>query len=317
MSPFLLLAAGGGGVSALFFLSVLAGGTGALILAYLAPLPLLLLGLGPGFSAALLGGVTATAAVSLVANVFAGIAFALANLAPVLLVARQALLARSRQDGTLEWYPPGRLICLLAGYGALLIVGAAVLVSDQEGGLEGLVQDIVSGSLAGLATLSDAVDPAAVQTLEDMLVPFFPALVVGIWLAMTVANGALAQGLLMRFGRNRRPPIRMSELTLPGWAPMLLAGTGLLALLADGTPGYVALNAALVFLVPFLFGGLAVVHAFAERGSGRPLLVLVPFYFLLLVVQSAIPLVVGLGLIEHWAGLRAKLARPRPPSEDV
>ena len=46
MTKALLMSIGGGVLSALLYLSVVTGGMGALILAYLAPLPLLMVGLG-------------------------------------------------------------------------------------------------------------------------------------------------------------------------------------------------------------------------------------------------------------------------------
>lgn len=318
MAPTLLLAAGGGGISALFFLSVMAGGGGALILAYMAPLPLLMLGLGPGLSAALVGGAAATALVGLASNLLAALAFALANLLPALLVVRQALLARTREDGSLEWYPPGLLVTVLAGYGVALLLGAALLTAEA-GGLETTVQEALEGTLGaisqGLAGAATA-EAEALSGFVDVLVPVFPALVVISWLAMTVVNGALAQGLLMRFGRNRRPPMRMAALSLPPWAPAALAVVGLAAALLDGALGYVAVNAALVLMVPFFFAGLAVVHALAARRGSRPM-VLVLFYLFLMLFQWVVPLVVGLGLIEQWAGLRQRLAQAGPHSEDV
>jgi hypothetical protein len=319
MAPNLLLAIGGGAISALFFLSVMAGGGGALVLAYMAPLPLLMLGLGPGLSAALLGGVAATALVGLASNLLAALAFALANLLPALLVVRQALLARTGADGSLEWYPPGLLVTALAGYGVALLLAAAMLTAGETGGLEGAVREALEGTLGaisqGLAG-PGTTEADALAGFVDVLVPVFPALVVISWLAMTVVNGALAQGLLMRFGRNRRPPMRMAMLSLPPWAPAALAVVGLAAVLLDGGLGYLAVNAALVLLVPFFFAGLAVVHALAARRGSKPL-VLVLFYLFLLLFQWVVPLVVGLGLIEQWAGLRQRFAQAGPHSEDV
>lgn len=316
MAPTLLLAAGGGVASALFFLSVAAGGGGALVLAYLAPLPLMLLALGPGLGAAAAGGAAASIAVALAHSPLAAGAFALANWVPVLIVARQALLARSREDGALEWYPPGLLVMALAYYGVALLVGSALLAAPDPAGLEGFVDRSVGEALGGLADGEAGAEANAVQAVVELLVPVFPALVVISWLAMTVVNGALAQGLLMRFGRNRRPPMRMSELSLPASAPVGLAAAGLLAYLFDGAVGYVATNAALVLLVPFFFAGLAVVHAAAERKGPKPV-VLVLFYLFLLLFQWVVPLVVGLGLIEQWAGLRRRVAQAGPHSEDV
>jgi hypothetical protein len=44
---------------------------------------------------------------------------------------------------------------------------------------------------------------------------------------------------------------------------------------------------------------------------------LVLFYLFLLLFQWVVPLVVGLGLIEQWAGLRRRIAGAAPHSEDV
>ena len=77
---------------------------------------------------------------------------------------------------------------------------------------------------------------------------------------------------------------------------------------------YLALNAAIVLLVPFFFAGLAVVHAFAGGRQARTLLLMV-FYFFLLVSGWPIAMVVGLGVIEQWAGLRRRFSRTGPDQE--
>ena len=82
----------------------------------------------------------------------------------------------------------------------------------------------------------------------------------------------------------------------------------------DGQLAYLALNVVIVLLVPFFFAGLAVVHAFASGRQARTLL-LVVFYFFLLVSGWPIALVIGLGVIEQWAGLRRRFARTGPDQE--
>ena len=89
--------------------------------------------------------------------------------------------------------------------------------------------------------------------------------------------------------------------------------TGAVADIADQT-NLLALNAAIVLLVPFFFAGLAVVHAFAGGRQARTLLLMV-FYFFLLVSGWPIAMVVGLGVIEQWAGLRRRFSRTGPDQE--
>ena len=141
----LAAAIGVGVVSAFFYLAVLFGGFGALILGYLAPLPLFLAGLWLGSTASLLAGAAGTVAVLAVSSsVLVSLAYLVTAAVPVILVVRQALLARAAADGSVEWYPPGRLLMALTGMGLAGLLGAAVLTLDQPGGLEGAVRETLS-----------------------------------------------------------------------------------------------------------------------------------------------------------------------------
>lgn len=315
MAPTLLLAACGGLASAVLYMSALVGSTGALILVYLAPLPLMVLGLGLGLASILLGGVAAAAGIAVVAGPVAGLAYAATNLLPALVVVRQALLTRTGPDGNLEWYPPGLLMAWLTALGVAMLVAGALFSADGADGLEGRVRDFLSGSLGSALGIAGTPD-AKTRSVIDLVISVFPAMAVASWLVMAVVNGILAQGLLMRFGRNRRPPMRMADLALPPAVTVALAAAGVLAVVADGQLGYAALNAVVVLTVPFFFAGLAVVHAGAQGRKARGP-ILVGFYGLLLLFQWPIPLVVGLGLMEQWVGLRRRLARPGPDQEDM
>lgn len=315
MAPTLLLAACGGLASAVLYMSVLAGGLGALILAYLAPLPLMALGLGLGLTPILLGGIAAAAGIAAIAGTFAALAYAVTNLLPALVVVRQALLARTGPDGDLEWYPPGLLMAWLTALGVAILALGALLSADGGDGLEGRVRAFLSSGLGPALGMAGTPPDAATQAFIDLVSSVFPAMVIASWLVMAIVNGALAQGLLMRFGRNRRPPMRMADLALPPATAAALAAAGVMAVATDGQLGYAALNAAVVLMVPFFFAGLSVVHAYAQGRKARGP-ILVGFYGLLLLLQWAIPLVVGLGLMEQWAGLRRRVARPRPDQED-
>jgi hypothetical protein len=311
----LVLAVGGGLVSAFFYLSVLFGGIGALILGYLAPLPLFLVGLWLGAPAAAIAGLMGGAAVLLgtSGSLLVSAAYLLTGAIPAMLVVRQSLLARVDSGGALEWYPSGRVLLGLVGMGVAAVLVAMILAFDQPGGLEGVVRRM----LAQLAEpLFSAQGLAAPEPEAVWMAAALPGLVVISWIVMTVINAALAQGALMRFGRNRRPPMRMGTLELPVW----LAPVFTMALLgALGLPdafGFLAINLTLILAVPFAFAGLSVVHHVVAQRRSAPVPLLVGFYMVLFLFGWPILLLVGLGMIEQWIGLRRRFNRAAPGQED-
>ncbi|PWC39691.1 DUF2232 domain-containing protein [Azospirillum sp. TSO35-2] len=321
----LVVAVGGGLVSAFFYLSVMFGGVGALILGYLAPLPLFLVGLWLGTSPVVLAGLAGTVAVMLgtSGSTLVALSYLVTGAAPVILVVRQSLLARPVENGkvgnggaagagTLEWYPPGRVLMGLTGMGVAALLAAVILTLDQPDGLEGLMRQ----------TLARVVEPAfraqgqpAPDPAEFWVAAVLPGLVAVSWLVMTIVNAVLAQGALMRFGRNRRPPMRLAELELPVWLVPLFAVSVLAASVAPGPLGFLAVNLALILAVPFAFAGLSVVHVVASRRSARTL-ILVGFYMMLFLFGWPIVLLIGLGMIEQWIGLRRRFSPAAPGQED-
>ena len=305
MTKALLMYIGGGVLSALLYLSVVTGGMGALILAYLAPLPLLMVGLGAGLRPFAIAATAAVAVVGLFGGILFGMTYAVANGVLVAVIVRQSLLTRTGPDGSVEWYPPGLLLVVMTGLGLAGLLAAALLTLGDPAGLEGSVRQFLVMGFGDAAAGTGGDAETGMTQVIDGFAQIFPGMVVVSWLTMAIVNAALAQGVLMRF----------AEVELPHWMPMLLAGAGLLALIGgDGQLAYLALNVVIVLLVPFFFAGLAVVHAFAGARQARTLL-LVVFYFFLLVSGWPIAMVVGLGVIEQWAGLRRRFARTGPDQE--
>ncbi len=307
-----MAALGGGAVSALLYVSVVFAGVGALILGYLAPLPLLLVGLWFGFAATTAAGVVGAMLVATALGGFMGpLGYVLTGAVPAALVARQALLARQTETGDVEWYPPGLLLLGLTGFGIAAFFVAVVLALGEPGGLEGMVRRTLQGMAQRFAAPGGEPPPPE----AFWLAPALPGLVVVSWLVMTIVNAALAQGLLMRFGRNRRPPMRLAELELPGWVVLAFAGVVAAAMVLPDWLGFLALNVALVLSLPFGLAGLSVVHAFANRQTAKVAL-LVGFYLFLFLFGWPILLMIGLGVIEQWIGLRRRWARVGPDQED-
>ena len=319
MSRAPLVTAAAGVSAAAMFLAVLTGNPGGLVTVYLAPLPLFLiafaLGPRPGLMAAGL-------AVLLVYGIGGGVVLPLLFLVvaalPAVLIGRHALLSRQQADGGIEWYPPGRLLLIVTGLGLGLVTAATVLAAafGGDGGLKGLVRDLLTGPItAFLAASGTPGTPGtaggAGAIVAESVASVLPGVVAVSWLAMVVTNGLLAQALLARVNRLMRPPLRMTELALPDWAPLVLAATAVGAATLEGEIGFLLVNLSLVMVVPFFFAGLSVVHAFAARYPARTA-ILVGFYLMLFVLAWPVIAVIGLGVIEQWAGLRGRFAAATP-----
>ena len=203
---------------------------------------------------------------------------------------------------------PGDALMALAAVAAVSFIVAAVLASGEEGGLKGLLGRALASALAQLAGLGRSPGPEFGSLGSDAMwmTPALPGIVAASWMLMTVVNGALAQGVLLRFRLNRRPSMRFADLALPRWVPAAFGAAGGGALLLPDPLGFWAINCALILGTPLIFAGLAVAHAFAESRSARPAL-LVAFYVFLFVFGWPIALLVGLGVIETWTGLSRRL----------
>ncbi|MEI6984792.1 MAG: DUF2232 domain-containing protein [Rhodospirillaceae bacterium] len=312
MSTALIAALGAGFVAAVMNLTVLSASPGGLILVYLSPLPLFGVGLALGLAAALVASVASVLVIAVVAQgVVLPLTFAALSVMPVLVLVRQALLSRRDNSGSIQWYPPGLLLVVLAGLGMTAIL-FAVLALGSGDDLKDAIRAMLAGSLAEVFSsngISEANSPS--NATVEVLSQVFPGALAVSWLMMVFVNGLLAQSLLERFNRLSRPPLAMVEVELPAWAPLILSLTLLGAVFLEGGAGFLMVNLAIVEAVPFMFAGLAVVHVLAaKRASG--VMVLVGFYLVLLLLAWPVLVVIGLGLIEQWAGLRRRFAASSP-----
>ncbi len=323
MSKDMLIALGGGGLSAAAFMAFLAGSPGplTLVFVYLAPLPLLLVGLGLGAKAGTVAGVTGFMVAGLAGGAMTAGPYGLLHALPAALVVRQALLQRpAGPAGGVQWYPVGSILSWLTVLGAAIFL-VAVLVSHAAGeaGIEGAVSTF-------LDRLLEVVAPSLFGETERAnwvarLTPWFPGSMVVSWLVMTAVNGVLAQALLVRMGRGLRPKTPLADLKLPEWMSSLLVVSAAVALLGPGELEYIGGNLVIILAAPFFFLGLAVIHALARRAVPMAMLLAVfyfVFYGLLLITDWTAIMVAAIGLIEQWGGgLRRRFAGPDENRENV
>ncbi len=248
-----LIAIGGGGLSAAASMAGLFGSPGGFVLAYLAPLPLLMVGLGLGPVAALIAAVSGVAGVGLLGGITSAGVYGGMHAFPSWLLVRQAMIRSPGHDQQASgWYPVGSLLCWLAIVAATIAV-ATVLAGRGEAGIEESVKALLETAVSLAApTLAEADR----QTLASYLAPMFIGMTALTWMLMMTINGVLAQGLLSRRGWALRPTPRWSELTLPDWISWLLVAAAAVAVFGSGDVEYLALNLVIIFATPFFFLGL-------------------------------------------------------------
>jgi hypothetical protein len=288
--------------SALVFLSVLTGGGWGAVLAYVMPLPLVMIGFSWGFGRALLGCGLALAVV-LVAAPSAIPVFATVTLLPTLILVHLARQYRLTPGGDIDWYPPGSLLAWLAAAAVGLMILGTSLSSGQGVSFEDETRHYITELVDQFAPLTPTeVRDAAIALWSAM----FPAMLGNAWLIMAVANGVLAQWTVAKAGHSLRPTPAYVTAELPLWALAALVSAAVLGLTAGGNIGYLGRNAAVILMVPQVFVGLTVVHQALRRRPNTGMM-LVIFYVAFFVMFSwALVAVAGLGLVRHWTRLRRR-----------
>jgi hypothetical protein len=315
MVQVLLIGLVAGSAAALLFASLVSGSLFSFLLFYLAPLPIMIAGLGWSHVAALIAAVVAAAGL---AAVFGGVLFAafLVGLGlPAWWLSYLALLARpapATPDG-LQWYPLGRLVLWAALLGALGITLAIPTFgtdaqSFQAGirhAFDRLLHDTNASPGAPL-TLPGVSDP---QEFLDFLVFVTPPAAAVVAAATSLLNLWLAARILKLSGRLKRPWPDLGTTALPRYGPILLAAA-MAGMLAGDLVAIVAglLTASLLFAYALV--GLAVLHA-ATRGINGRGFVLAGVYAAVAVLKWPALLLCLVGLADLALDLRRRAANRR------
>lgn len=303
-----LIPLGAGVVAALLHLSVTLGSPGAFMPAYFAQAPIVATGLALGFMPAAVAAAIAAVLVALGSpGVGALSLFILTSALPVLVIVYFAIQNRIRdgegEDGSVEWYPVGRLLGWLTVLALVAFVAAYLVFLGAENGVRGATETYLRNVLGALRNVQ--ADAAAVDQLITTMAAIFPAVAAASWLLMIVVNGVMAQKFLTASGKNLRPIPAYSEIEAPIWLAAVVIFGALVAIFG-GNAGFFGINVMLIGTIPFFFIGLAVLHSISAAWPGRLFLLLGAYLFLVLLVWPA-AIIALLGLIEHWVRLRERM----------
>jgi hypothetical protein len=299
MMQIVLVGLGAGAAASLLFASVASGSLAAIVLFYLAPLPILIAALGWSHWAGLIAAVVVGVVIGYLSGFFFISVFVIAFGAWWL--GYLALLARPAANGggeALEWYPVGRLVLWAAVLGSLVVAAA---IPNFGSDLESLQ--------AGLRRIYARVLPD--QSMVEALVWAVPPAAAVFSTVINVANLYLAARAVRVSGRLMRPWPDLPSMALPG------STLGFLIAAAAGTmlPDLLGVFSRIVaggLLMALALLGYAVLHAIT-RGMDSRLFLLAGAYIASFVIVWLLLAVALLGAAEILFSLRARVARKRGP----
>lgn len=324
MMHFTVIGIGSGAVAALLFASVTSGTLLSIPLFYLAPLPIMIAGLGWSHWVALIAALTGAFALGIVFGTVFLLAFLAGAGVPAWWLGYLAMLARPSTATTsngkgatmLEWYPPGRLVVWAALLAALVVLVAIPnFGTDAESfraGLRGALSTILRAE-SGIPAGAPFGMPGVSNTdrLMEFLVNAIPPAAAVLATITNLLNLWLAARVVKFSGRLSRPWPQLSAMTFP---PSLIGGLALAIVLSfvDGLLGIVfgILSASLLLAYGVL--GFAVLHAITQGMNMRGF-VLGLTYAAVIVLGWPLLALCLLGLIDTAIGLRGRIARKRGP----
>ena len=321
MMQIVLIGLGAGAAAALLFASVSSGSWLSVVLFYLAPLPMMIAGVGWSHWAALIAALTGAVALGLVFNSVFFFSFLAAAGIPAWWLSYLAMLARPSGDGagaagtpTLEWYPPGRLVFWAALLGALVVLAAIPNFGvTGESFHAGLSEALTRLFRMQAGTAPDA--PLVLRGVSDpnrvinFLVEAIPPAAAVIAMITHSINLWLAGRVVKYSGRLTRPWPALAAMRLPR-ATAIAALAAVAVSFAGGILGVIAGVLSASLLMAFGFVGFAVMHTVTQGMQGRAF-VLGAVYGAVLVLGWPMLALGLLGLIDTVFDLRGIFARKR------
>jgi hypothetical protein len=312
---------GAGAAAALLFASLASGAPMSAFLLCLAPLPIMLAGLGWTHWAGLLAALAGAAGLGVAFGGFSLAVFLVSIGGPAWWLAYLALLARPSADPdpqALDWYPVGRLVLwavLLAGI--VVIVGLLSLATDADtlratvrAGWERFLRlraDVPAETPSGLPSGNDA-------DVVDFLVAAAPPVFAVFFSVIFVSNLWLAALICRVSGRLRRPWPQLADTAMPGPTPVFLA-VALAASFLPDLPGILARVIASSLFMAYALLGLAVLHALTKGIPARPFILAGVWCAVVNLWPICWPILTLLGLADSVMGLRGRVInRPGPPT---
>jgi hypothetical protein len=310
-----VVAIGAGCAAALLFAVSAQTSPLAMALAYLAPLPIMIVTLGWGLDAGGVAGAVASFALGVLAEPLSGFMFLASVAAPAWGLAAfsvapigRTVLARGADAAGRP--SVGSIVMLAAAIG---MVGAAAVLTAviviYGGYAEGSKK--VAAALAALAAeaFETKPDDASARAFADMLVRFGPAAIAASTLMMLCVNlYAAARSTQLSHRLKRSWPDLPASLSMP-WPLAVLMVACAVGAYVPRPPASQYFSIGVAGLGgAFVLQGLAVAHVLSRGLRMRPVMLAALYACCLLRAQYTLPVLAALGVIDAFAGLRARAA---------
>ncbi len=313
------IAIAAGCASALMYASVISRMRVSLALLYLAPLPLMVASIGWGPLAGAIGGIAAACGIALLFGLPYAISYVLMAALPawwlghLIMLGRPVANAAPAGNGAapaapaMEWYPTGRLLLWIAGFGFLTTITALLPLGTDAAEVAAAMRQALLAALKARGIEASA-DMERMVTLLVAAVPAF--MVMGIMKMLTV-NLWLAGKIAKTSGRLNRAWPDVRGTTLPPMTMVALC-VALAFSFSGGLLALVAQVASSALLMAYALTGFAVLHTLTLTAPGRTVWLGITYVVMLTLLWPIIVMVV-LGLADAMFGFRERYLRSRPP----
>ncbi|MCC8984151.1 DUF2232 domain-containing protein [Bradyrhizobium acaciae] len=315
MIAILIVALAAGAASALMFASVSSGAAIALLLAYSAPLPLLVVALGWGPLASVVSGIVATAALTTLSGLLRGIKFALGVALPAWWLGHLVLLGRlhntatsTDRAGNLEWYPIDRILIWILVIAVLTTVSILLPFGIDADAIAETVRQALQVVARQAETDWTPEQITFLAKLFAYLAPLFLPMSVTL---MFTLNLWLAAKVALTSGRLHRPWTDLRNIVLPPIALAVLAAAVALCF-AGGTIAMLAETVAGALLFAYAIVGFAALHILTLSARNRTFW-LACVYVLAVMFYVPVLVMAALGVADAVLGLRQRFLQTRPP----
>jgi hypothetical protein len=299
----------------------LSGSILSIVLFYLAPLPILMAGIGWSHWAALIASFFAALTLAVIFGGFFFVAFSIGIGLPAWWLAYLALLARPLPDTTdLEWYPVGRIVVWAAILGAVIVAATIPsfgwTVESFNAALRAALEKLFRAQLRTPAGTPLENPGADTKRLLDLLVVITPLGIAVVSTVINLVNVWLAARVVKVSGRLRRPWPALPQMQFAPYTPALLAAA-IVGSFMPGLTGLVGGILAVSLFTAYAVLGFAVLHAITV-GIGARAIILTIAYLAASAVYWVAFGVALIGLADTIFDIRGKhSARRGPPAPTI
>jgi hypothetical protein len=317
MLQIVLVGLGAGTASALLFASIASGSLLSIVLFYLAPLPIMIAAIGWSHWSAMVAALAAALGLAVAfGSIFFFLAFVIGIGLPAWWLGYLALLARTDADGSVEWYPAGRILLWCAAIAAAMVLIAIPNFGlDEEqfrAGLRTAFERVLQEQGRTTADTPLDVNSDNAKRIVDLLVIIMPLAAAVLATVTNSLNLYLAGRIVSVSGRLRRPWPDLSAIRFPPLTHAVFAASLILSFI-PGLIGTIGSIVAAALMMAYGLLGFAVLHAITRGARGR-IFILTGAYVAVLFIGWPIVLLTLLGVTDAIFDFRNRVGAGKPPA---